>query len=430
MPTTINFDLESPDWLRKLRWASIFGMLAAVLGSWYLGAEFSLSSLFQILIGLSVWNLLLPFIENRLFTSSKGFLFLQVLVDIVGLTLILWFSGGLVNPFISFYVLHVLVAGLLLNSLLTLFVSLFSVASVVALLWAPPLVVSGIELVLEESPIWYGIPVGLVLLILITNGFIWIFLGRLGQAQDQLRQKEKMDALGRLVAGLAHEIGTPLNSILILSKDMEIDAPQEMKKSLEIISHQARRCGEIVSLLLGYSRTFVRKGEDVQYTPVKIVPWVEEMYRLLAQGDLQAKAGNEPIFRVTNLDLPEEIPLPGLILRQVLENLLKNARDAIREVPAPKISVTLSHDLDEGISVLVEDNGPGFSKEERQRAFEAFFSTKKQGLGNGLGLYISYYLLSQVGGRIVIEDHSGVGAKIRVNLPRWEDIEQKASFVR
>lgn len=430
MPTTITFDLESPDWLRKLRWASIVGMLAAVLGSWYLEAEFSLPSLFQILFALTIWNLLLPFIENRIFTSSKGFLFLQVLVDIVGLTFILWHSGGLVNPFISFFVLHVLVAGLLLNSLLTLFVSLFSVACVVALLWAPPLVVGGIELVLEESPIWYGIPVGLILLILITNGFIWIFLGRLGQAQDQLRQKEKMDALGRLVAGLAHEIGTPLNSILILSKDMESDAPEEMKKSLGIISHQARRCGEIVSLLLGYSRTFVRKGEDVQYTPVKVVPWVEEMYRLLVHGDGQSKPANEPIFRVTNVDLPEELPLPELILRQVLENLLKNSRDALRDVPAPRISVTLRQDLDEGISVLVEDNGPGFSKEERERAFEAFFSTKKQGLGNGLGLYISYYLLSQVGGRIVIEDHSGVGAKIRLNLPRWEDLEHKASFSR
>lgn len=419
MPTTVSFDLESPAWLRKLRWAAIVGMAASVTGSWFLGADFSRCTLYGILLALALWNLALPFVENRFYASSKGFVFFQILVDILALTGIIWFSGGLSNPFVSFFVLHVLIAGLLLNSLLTAVVSVFAASCVLVLLAAPPLLVAGTTVELKNSPVWYGIPIGLILLIFITNGFIWIFLTRLGQAQDQLRRRVKMDALGRLVAGLAHEIGTPLNSILVLSKDLELTAPADMKKDLSVISHQARRCGEIVSLLLGYSRTFVRKGDDVRYVPLKPVAWIQESYALLAQGD-SLPMEVDPIFRVENLGVPETYELPELILLQVLENLLKNARDAVRNVPQPSIRVEISIDQDEEFSLLVEDNGPGFGKEERERAFEAFFSTKKQGLGNGLGLYISYYLLSQVGGRIVIEEHSGVGAKIRVNIPRLE----------
>ena len=73
----------------------------------------------------------------------------------------------------------------------------------------------------------------------------------------------------------------------------------------------------------------------------------------------------------------------------------------------------------------VEDNGPGFTKEERERAFEAFFSTKQVGLGTGLGLYISYYLLSQVGGRIAIDEHYGPGAKMLIALPQLEGLDER-----
>ncbi|MGZ3662436.1 MAG: ATP-binding protein, partial [Bdellovibrionota bacterium] len=74
---------------------------------------------------------------------------------------------------------------------------------------------------------------------------------------------------------------------------------------------------------------------------------------------------------------------------------------------------------------VISDNGPGFSREEADKAFEAFFTTKKQGFGSGLGLYISYYLLSQVGGRIVIDEHSGHGARMRVTLPKLDGLDDQ-----
>ncbi len=425
MAIPIRFDLESPTWLRNLRWAAIVGMAGSVFGAHWLGAHFSLAKMLALLGALAVWNLLLPALEKRLLTSSKGFVFFQILVDIVVLTAVLWNSGGLVNPFVSFFILHVMIAGLLLNPFLTVVVSLFAVACVVFLVEAPALFIGMDVIRLLNSPIWYGIPVGLILLIFFTNGFILVYLNRLGQAQEELRQKMKMEALGRLVAGLAHEIGTPLNSILILAKELESSVEESHKKELNIISQQAKRCGEIVSLLLGYSRTFVRHGEDVKYTEVKLLPWLHEIYDLLLQGDRQTL--REVEFRIDLAPgVPEHIHVPELILRQALENLLKNSRDALADRPDPKIRLTVEQDVAEKEWIFrVEDNGPGFTKEEKDRAFEAFFTTKKMGLGNGLGLYISYYLLSQVGGRIVIEEGAGEGAKIRVHLPELDTIEER-----
>jgi two-component system, sensor histidine kinase RegB len=426
MPIPNHFDLESPAWLRNLRWAAIFGMAASVFGAYFLEAHIPVTKISILLGALGFWNLMLPWVERRIITSSRGFIFFQILVDIIVLTIVLWNSGGLVNPFVTFFILHVMIAGLLLNPFLTVVVSLFAVSCVVFLVEAPGLSI-GMEVIkLMNSPIWYGIPIGLILLIFFTNGFILVFLNRLGMAQEELRQKVKMEALGRLVAGLAHEIGTPLNSILILAKDLETSVDEAHRKELSIIAQQAKRCGEIVSLLLGYSRTFVRKGEDVKYTEVALVSWLQEIYDLLLQGDKKSSL-QEVNFQIeVDPELPKLIKVPELILRQALENLLKNSRDAIENQKDPKIRLKVMHDPEEKEIVFrVEDNGPGFSKEEKDRAFEAFFTTKKMGLGNGLGLYISYYLLSQVGGRIAIEDSQGDGAKIRVHLPDLESIEER-----
>lgn len=431
MSTPVTFDMESPAWLRNLRWGAIAGMAVSIIGASFLGVRMPLGILFAVLGILALWNLFLPKVENRFFATSKSFVFIQITVDIIALTVILWFSGGLLNPFDGFFLLHVMIAGLLLNPLPTVLISFIAAVCVFSLIPAPPLIVGAMELQLQSSPVWYGLPVGLVLLIIFTTAFILVFLNRMGQAQEQLRRRIKMDALGRLVAGLAHEIGTPLNSILVLSKELETSVPEEHRKEMGIIANQAKRCGEIVSLLLGYSQTFVRRGEDVKYTPVKLVSWIEDTYQLLVQGEEQNFPGvvrPRVEFRIEADGVPETVSIPQLIFRQVLENLLKNARDAVREVPNPKIVVQVSQDFsEEELVLVVQDNGPGFSKQEQEQAFEAFFSTKKQGFGSGLGLYISYYLLSQVGGRIVIEEHSGPGARMLVALPHLEGLDERTN---
>jgi signal transduction histidine kinase len=347
-----------------------------------------------------------------------------MIADLVTITSVIWYSGGLMNPFVGFFIVNVLVAGLLLSPALTVLVSAFAIVCVGWLLNAPPIFLHGQPALLRASPIWIGLPIGLVVLISVTTAFILVFLSRLRKAQDLLRQRIKMDALGRLVAGLAHEIGTPLNSILVIAKELEDEAPDIYKKDLGIIAGQAKRCGEIVSLLLGYSRTMVRRHDEVKYTPIEIASWLQETYDWLVDAEAKkfpAQGKKKVNFRMDVSGVPASIEVPQLILRQVIENLLKNARDATRNEPQPQIEVTVVFNgAEQEWEFVISDNGPGFSREEADQAFEAFFTTKKQGFGSGLGLYISYYLLDQVGGRIVIDEHGSRGARMRVNLPKLD----------
>jgi two-component system, sensor histidine kinase RegB len=425
-----SLNMESPDWLRNLRWIVMAGVAVAVALARWLGADFPSSHIFVTLGAFGLWNVLVPVLENHFPAETRTVLFVELLIDIVFITLVLWFSGGLVNPFVGFYIVNVLVAGLLLNSRLTVGIAIFATACVLLLLRAPPIQVAGEWVDLHRSPILYALPFGLITLIFSATGFILMFLTRMGKVQEQLRQRVKMDALGRLVAGLAHEIGTPLNSILVIARELESVVPEDHRKDVGVIAGQAKRCGEIVSLLLGYSRAFARRSEEVKYTPVEIIPWVRETYDWLLDAEAKKFPGREISainFRIEADGVPATLALPKLIMRQVLENLLKNARDAVSGIKQAQITLKIFQDNDENEWVfVVEDNGPGFSKEEQDKAFEAFYTTKKMGYGSGLGLYISYYLLSQVGGRIVIEDHSGPGARMRVNLPRIEDLGENA----
>ncbi|MCO5143236.1 MAG: HAMP domain-containing histidine kinase [Oligoflexia bacterium] len=424
MANPISFNLDSPLWLRRFRWLAILGMIASVLGARLWGVEFPCKGIFICLGFLAVWNFFLPFVEEHFSLSTTTFVFIQILVDVCVLTAILWFSGGLVNPFIEFLLLHVLIAGLLLTPILTVLVSLLTIVSVATLTFAPSIMrVEGKIIDAKDSPIWFGLPLGLIILILITNGFMMVFFSRLKKAQEQLRRRAKMDALARLVAGLAHEIGTPLNSILVLSKEMVPYVASDHKKDLEIISDQARRCGDMVSLLLGYSRTFVRHSDDIKYIETDIVQWVTDIYEQLAHSEDKISV-RDPVsikFTVVKIIDQEKFWIPPLILRQTLENLFKNSRDAVSNVHDPSIRVEILENFEEGEwEFHIIDNGPGFSSETREKAFDAFFSTKKQGVGNGLGLYISHYLLDQVGGRIVIDELWQNGAKMVVGIPKHE----------
>lgn len=409
-----------------MRWGGIAVMLAVFVCARLLEVEFASSSVLFLLCGLALWNLVLPLIEDPFPFGPKTFVFLQMVVDVAVFTAILWFSGGLMNPFAAFFLLHIMIGGLLLTPMLTALITMISFVSIFVLAFAPGIAFQGEWFELKHTGLWFGRPIALILLLLFTNAFILLFLARLRRAQEQLRQRRKMEALGRLVAGLAHEIGTPLNSILILAKDLENAVPPEFQKEVSTIASQAQRCGEIVSLLLGYSRTLVRSGQDVKYVPVRLVPWLEEGFRLL----VQAAKKEMPQFQVDVSGLPDTVEIPELIVRQVLQNLLRNALDAVEHVAHPKICVrALADPYEREMVLIVEDNGPGFTKEAREQAFDAFFTTKKQGVGTGLGLYISYYLLSQVGGRIVVEENSGPGAKILVAFP-WPQERTKHDFQR
>lgn len=400
-------DVNSPTWLRQLRWLAIVGMGSAVLGAYLVQAQINFTVLFGLLAALTIWNYFLPYFQNNL-TSTNSYLYAQVLPDLAVLTLMLWFSGGLVNPFSTFYILHVLIAGLLLSSRQTQLITALSIASILGLMFAPPLHFPNGSLALFNLAAWPGIPLALIILILCSSGFIFVYLARMKNLQLENAHREKMAALGRLCGGMAHELGTPLNSILLLAKNLESQVADSNIKPLQTIQQQTRRCGDLVALLMGYTKPG-SAGNALNARQINVHDFVRDILQQM----------NSTLVKRTKIDVHtshNDIELPELAVRQVLSNVVKNSLQALQHSPSPRVQITFLYE-NETLIIRVQDNGPGFNEEQRSKAFEAFFSTKEPDEGSGLGLYISYFLLEQVGGKIAIIENKSKGALIQVTVP-------------
>ena len=241
--------------------------------------------------------------------------------------------------------------------------------------------------------------------------------GDLKTAQVQLVHSAKMASLGRLVAGVAHEINNPVSFIAgsvaplrrRLAKAAEI-APEPVKKVLSeadeltaVMARGAERTAAIVKDL----RTFSRLDEATR-KPVDLLEGLEVSVRLLAPR----WRDRITIHRALS-PLPPVEGDPGQ-LNQVLVNVLANACDAI---PANG-NIWLASSVDDGfITLAIRDDGVGMPDEVRQRIFEPFFTTKDVGSGSGLGLAISYNVMANHGGRIEVESAPGEGSTVRLVLP-------------
>jgi len=225
----------------------------------------------------------------------------------------------------------------------------------------------------------------------------------------QLVQSEKMASLGKLAAGVAHEINNPLGGILmyanILMEDMSPDSPGW--KDLEHIVEQTLRCKDIVQNLLDFSR---QSGTEQIYFSVN-----ECVQKVVSLFKDQSMLHDIRIVLELDLELPRVLGNPGL-MNQVLTNLLVNAVDAMEGEGV--LTFRSRADYPQGVLVVeVEDTGCGIPEELLSRVFDPFFTTKKVGKGTGLGLATSYGIVKRHGGRLMVKSVEGMGSIFRVELP-------------
>jgi len=209
--------------------------------------------------------------------------------------------------------------------------------------------------------------------------------------QEQLIQSQKMEDLGRLAGGVAHEINTPLGIILGYSQLLMDDIKdKELLENLQVIEKQAKVCRKIVADLLGFSRHThsVREEVEVNGSLREVISLVEHAFFLNRIKIIPALAAMLP-------------PLTGdkERLKQVWLNLLNNAADAIGQDGV--ISVQSRPGLDgREIEVSIADTGKGVAAEHLGKIFDPFFTTKGVGKGTGLGLSVSFGIIKEHGGRI------------------------------
>jgi PAS domain S-box-containing protein len=264
--------------------------------------------------------------------------------------------------------------------------------------------------------------------------------------EEAMVQSEKMISVGALAAGMAHEINNPLAGIMQtasvllnrLGGNLHIKANHKAAQAagttmaaiesymqargvlgmLETIKGSGQRMADIVGNML----SFVRKGEDVGSSQ-RLDELMDKTLVLAATDfDLKKKYDFKRIETVKQYaaDLPA-VTCEAAKIQQVLLNILRNGAQAMQTagITTPRITITIRHDkVRQMVYLDIEDNGPGMDEKTRKRVFEPFFTTKPEGTGTGLGLSVSYFIITENhDGEMTVASHPGGGAKFSIGLP-------------
>ncbi len=228
--------------------------------------------------------------------------------------------------------------------------------------------------------------------------------------EAQIRQAEKLAALGELASGVAHEINNPLTAVMGFSEILKgrEDLPGEVREKMGIIFEQADRARHIVQHLLSFARQRPPSREAMDLNAV--VDEIVEMSRYtLEVRNIRVLADLDPAHP-TILGDPHQ-------LKQVLMNLVLNAEQAILGARGEgTITVKTAAEGSEAI-LSVQDDGPGIAPEHQGKIFDPFFTTKPVGQGTGLGLSVAYGIVTGHHGRIAVQSKPGEGATFVVTLP-------------
>jgi signal transduction histidine kinase len=246
------------------------------------------------------------------------------------------------------------------------------------------------------------------------------------ELERQVQQAEKLAAIGQFTAGLAHEIGTPLNVIMGRAEYMLRRIPREdfLKGSLESIVHQIERITKIVQQLLSFARP-----KPLELRPVRLHSLIHDVlgffeHQLTQQGSR------------LSVDCPEGLPrvlVDQDQIQQVLFNIILNAIHAMPQGGNLKIHATRTiprQDREDPVrdgylKIEISDSGPGISEEQLKKIFDPFFSTKGVGQGTGLGLAVSYGIMKAHGGWIRVKSQVGQGTTFGLYLPLKSDLQTR-----
>ncbi|MGB2906741.1 MAG: ATP-binding protein [Candidatus Aminicenantaceae bacterium] len=242
----------------------------------------------------------------------------------------------------------------------------------------------------------------------------------LAEAQTQLYHSDKLASIGRLAAGVAHEINNPLTGVLTYSSFLlkRVKDNPEMKSDLEIIVRETKRCREIVKDLLDFARPVPPNKKSVNINDV-----IERGLSIVA---------NQLNFNYIIVEKKMNDSLPGVSvdegqLQQVLINLLVNAADAIGEEGGTISLITgaVQSDGKEYAQIEVKDTGCGIADENLSKLFEPFYSTKDQ-KGTGLGLSVVWGIIDKHQGTITVDSELGKGSTFTIRLP----VSQRGGLIK
>ena len=415
-------------WLMRLRWgAGALFVLGSPLG--LLLADAPAPPVWIGVIGLvivahnGVATLLerrTPELRQRLLAMER-FAALQVAVDLVCLAGLIAVTGGLLSPVLGFVVFHMVFAALLLPRAW----AYGAAAAAVGLLACGLLLTGRWPADLQGGVLFVGWAATLAGTVFVSERIASTLHRRerarirknrrlrelarmLRTQQGAMVQHEKMAAMGRLAAGVAHEINNPLASmdgaLQLMERNPEVPPRPSTVRALR---DQVRRIQDTVRELTAFAHPDRSLGEPVPLNSVvsgalRMLEFDHRVRRCRVETDLGASSGLGCVA-------PRS-------LQQVIMNLVLNALDAVADRPEPVVAIRSSRH--EGrCTIEVADNGVGIPAEMLEEIFEPFYTTKPVGSGTGLGLSISQSLIRELGGEILVSSQPGVGTTFTVVVP-------------
>ncbi len=338
-------------------------------------------------------------------------LFAELLADVAALTALLYLSGGSTNPFVSLYLLPLSIAAIALPRPYAWIMAALTMACYSALMFYYRPLGDGHEMHgsafnLHVLGMWVNFLVSAVLIAAFVAGMSVSIRARdrqLAAARERALRDEQILALGTFAAGAAHELGTPLSTIAVLTRELEIDhaAVPRLGEDLALLRAQVDNCKRIITELTTAAGQ-ARSGEAAPQSVGEFLHNVVERWSLL-----------RPQVR-PRLLLAGSGPAPEIVgeetVRQTLINILNNAADASPQ----DVEVEGRWDARD-LTIEVRDRGPGISAETAARAGRSLFSTKSE--GRGIGLFLANATIERLGGSVTLFNRDGGGGCTRVQLP-------------
>ncbi len=434
MPHELNRFLVNASWLIKLRWAAVIGQMLTVVAVIFLfGIQIDMLWALWTVIGLTAAsNLILLFWFTRWSTSLERkrlkwdlILGLVMVMDMVSLTALLFASGGPNNPFFLFFFVNLSLSAVVLNRNWAWGLNLLALLCFSFLMFdhhqIKELDFGAWMLPFRESGLLSLPQLGLLVAFSACGSVIVYFMTRLTaelqqqqldleRVQEMQSRNEKLEALGTLAAGAAHELSTPLSTIAVVARDVEkafdehppeFDGAEDVVEDVHLIRSQLERCRKILN------RMSSRAGQPAgtEYETVTIEQLVDAVLSELPEHRKVAVELNESLA-------DETIRVPLDEICQAIRGLIQNALDAGPElVNINIIRMRRKWQWD------ITDTGPGMTPEVLNRVSEPFFTTKQPGQGMGLGLFLAENVIGRLGGDIQIESTPGEGTRVMVRIP-------------
>lgn len=420
---------EGAVWLVRLRWFVALCVFAATFLGYFVFHVLA-TPIPLILVGILmlVYNGILALVVRE-DSPIRGLrpedsIFAQIILDFAALTLVLYFSDFSHNPFILYYIFHIIIAGMYLRGIRPYLVAGGTTLVIGAIIWAEyvgwlprfPLRFGG-----QELPPLHGLQALLLFLAMASSlGLATYFTTSIrryvDRAHAELRQKEKMLGIGQLVAGIAHQIANPLdgvqNCLRRIGEAVKNDARlteyvQMMAEALERIERTAKRV-----------QAFAQpRGVSLEKTDVNAA--VEGTLAMLG-----TRIGNN--VRVEK-DLRQVPAVLGdkYTIQEVVFNLCTNALAAMPNGGTLTLRTrtlgTQDDDQMNSVAIEVSDTGVGIPRANLEKIFEPFFTTRAESGGTGLGLGLCRMLISEMGGRIEVRSALGQGTTFTVILNAYRD---------